>query len=218
MAMSRLAPALTGLLLLYSLTVATGFVQPFTPRASLVCRHETVSPDHDNTASSSSSTDLSYYYHPSEFVDLEPLPPPSERRQARLQQELEATAQFVPFGDDLWTLRSTVDQLSKQLVQTLRASLQQAKQGQNTESIQRELHDIRQQLRLAEAQDPELVYKLALADAKEATTRADQEQHDAKAKAARSCQPQFQLEGLWVGKYGEHGYELVNVSTAVEYH
>jgi hypothetical protein len=32
--------------------------------------------------------------------------------------------------------------------------------------------------------------------------------------AARSCLPQFNLDGLWVGKYGSHGYELINVTYA----
>lgn len=32
------------------------------------------------------------------------------------------------------------------------------------------------------------------------------------AEEARSCLPQFNLEGLWVGKYGSHGYEMINVT------
>jgi len=30
--------------------------------------------------------------------------------------------------------------------------------------------------------------------------------------SARSCLPQFNFEGLWIGKYGEHGFEMVNVT------
>lgn len=33
-----------------------------------------------------------------------------------------------------------------------------------------------------------------------------------RAVEAREALPQFQLEGLWVGKYGEHGYEMINVT------
>merc|ERR1711935_457758 len=32
------------------------------------------------------------------------------------------------------------------------------------------------------------------------------------AKEARNVLPQFGMEGLWVGKYGEHGYEMINVT------
>jgi hypothetical protein len=34
---------------------------------------------------------------------------------------------------------------------------------------------------------------------------------------ARSMLPQFNLEGLWVGKYGLHGYELINVTVSQSY-
>lgn len=38
-----------------------------------------------------------------------------------------------------------------------------------------------------------------------------QDYHE-RAMAARSCLPYFNLEGLWVGRYGDHGYEMINIT------
>ncbi|GKY92551.1 hypothetical protein MPSEU_000225400 [Mayamaea pseudoterrestris] len=200
--------------LLLALGLSSRFTQSFVavrtpaPRQILHRLHEA------SLSDKSSSNDNDYMYHPSEFLNLEPLPPPSDRRLERLQQEMEAQSQFVTFGDELWKLRANMDDLSKQLVQKMRASLQQQnKQNKKElEHVDDEFEHIRQQLRRMEAQDPELVYKLELSDAKEAISKRDKERHEAKAVAARSCLPQFQLDGLWVGKYGAHGYELINVT------
>jgi hypothetical protein len=56
---------------------------------------------------------------------------------------------------------------------------------------------------------------LELADLKDAVSAGREEDakiHAERAQAARSCLPQFNLEGLWVGKYGSNGYELINVT------
>jgi hypothetical protein len=68
---------------------------------------------------------------------------------------------------------------------------------------------------MVEQTDPELVYMLELADLKDALQEGrteDAAKHERQATAARSCLPQFNLDGLWVGKYGSHGYELINVT------
>ena len=55
-----------------------------------------------------------------------------------------------------------------------------------------------------EKRDPELVYRVELEEMKQAEKDGrmeDVEKHREAAAAARSCLPQFNLEGLWVGKY-----------------
>ena len=117
-----------------------------------------------------------------------------------MQRELETTAQFVRFGDDLWKLRDEMKKLSSKLIRAI-----VSKKPEQQEYT-------RQQLRVAEAKDPELVYMLELADKQMAKTEQDKKKHEERAQAARSCLPHFNLDGLWVGKYGQHGYELINVS------
>ena len=137
-----------------------------------------------------------------EFLNLEPVPETTARKE-RIENEMENKAQFVEFGDQLWDLRSKMEQLSYKLLDSI----------QRKDEILEEI--ARERLRELEQRDPELVYMLELSAAQEATRdgrHEDAEEHQEKAMAARSCLPQFNLSGLWVGKYGTHGYEMVNIT------
>jgi hypothetical protein len=137
-----------------------------------------------------------------EFVNLEPIEESDVRRQRRLQ-ETEIRQQFVPSGDKLWDLRLKLDKLSHRLLDAIYEEDPVAEAR-----TRKKLHKLEQQ-------DPELVYKLELMEMKDAAQEGrdeDAAQHRAKALAARSCLPQFNLDGLWIGKYGSHGYEMVNVT------
>jgi Cyclin D1 binding domain len=136
-----------------------------------------------------------------EFFDLEPSEISPLRRE-RLHRDENIRSQFVR-GNSLWDLRAEMDDMASKLVKAINA-------GKN-----REEDVARQALRSFEQRDPELVYMRELADMEQATLdgrAADANSHREKAIAARSCLPQFNLDGLWVGKYGSHGYELINVT------
>ena len=125
-----------------------------------------------------------------EFTDLEPIPESSARKE-RVQQDKKNQGKFVKYGDDLWDLRKTMTSLSKKLVAAINSGSRDKEEA------------IRSRLREAESQDPELVYKLELEQmekAKRDGRMSDAEQHSRNAVAARSCLPQFNLDGLWVGK------------------
>jgi len=137
-----------------------------------------------------------------EFMDLEPLPENDSRRK-RIERDLENRAQFVEFGDDLWDLRTKMDKMSSRLLQAVNEGHEEVEEF------------TREKLRDFEQRDPELVYMLEIADLEDATKEGrmkDAESHREKALAARSCLPHFNLDGLWVGKYGSHGYELINIT------
>jgi Cyclin D1 binding domain len=136
-----------------------------------------------------------------EFFDLEPPEIPPLRRE-RLHRDETIRSKFVQ-GNDLWDLRSQMDEMASKLVKAIKAG----KDGEEDVT--------RQALRTFEQRDPELVYMVELSDTEQATLDgrvADANSHREKAIAARSCLPQFTLDGLWVGKYGSHGYELINVT------
>jgi hypothetical protein len=125
-----------------------------------------------------------------EFTDLGSLETSMER-QRRIQQEERNEQRFVKYGDDLWALRKLMNKLSHKLLQAINTGLRD-KEG-----------EIREQLRQIEQQDPECVYKMELEQLKVAKMEgrdADARKHSRNAYAARSCLPQFNLEGLWVGK------------------
>lgn len=137
-----------------------------------------------------------------EFLNLEPLAE-SETRRMRLEQDHENRAKFVEFGDALWDLRSKMDKLSEKLLDAIN-------EGEDLDEER-----MRRKLRAAEQRDPELVYMLELSEMEEAQKEGRTEDasiHRKRADAARAVLPQFNLDGLWVGKYGSHGYELINVT------
>jgi len=139
-----------------------------------------------------------------EFVNLEPLSESSNRRE-RIKREEEIKVQFADYGNDLWQLRSNIDDLSSELVKAISKGDNHVENG------------IRKTLRKVEKRDPEIVYKMELERMTHAANEGriqDESRHKSNALNARSCLPQFNLEGLWVGKYGENGYEMINVTYA----
>lgn len=67
----------------------------------------------------------------------------------------------------------------------------------------------------AQQVDAEFVYEVELERMHLASAQGrwnEAEQHRQAALQARSSLPQFNLDGLWVGKYGDHGFEMINVT------
>ncbi len=128
------------------------------------------------------------------------------QHQKRLQELKHIENTFVPYGDKLWELRSTLIHLSKQLIHIIAAKNQN---GIGSTEMSSSMHsivseeEIREMIREVESKDPEYVYALE----KEKMERAledgrdeDVKNHKEKALIARSALPHFNLHGLWVGK------------------
>jgi hypothetical protein len=123
-----------------------------------------------------------------EFLNLEPIKD-TELRRARRERDSRTQAQFASYGDDLWDTRAAIERLT--------AELMDAKGNGDKEDF------IRNELRRLEQRDPAVVYKAefeAMIEAEEEGRMEDAQKHNEAAMAARSCLPQFNLEGLWVGK------------------
>jgi TolA-binding protein len=125
-----------------------------------------------------------------EFTDLGSIQQSSERQQ-RIEQEQENRQRFMKYGDDLWELRESMEKLSVGLLEAI-------------DSGEREKEEeIRQELRQIGKEDPDLVYKFELEQLQKALMEgreSDARIHSMLASAARSCLPQYNLDGLWVGK------------------
>jgi len=137
-----------------------------------------------------------------EFMNLEPVAE-SETRRARLERDRETKDQFAEYGDELWNLRKKTRKMGDKLVGALDGSSKENEQL------------IREELREAESRDPELVYEMELLEMELARREGDTNQAEKskqRALSARGCLPHYNLEGLWVGKYGSHGYEMINVT------
>lgn len=125
-----------------------------------------------------------------EFTNLEPIEESSDRRR-RINQEEINSEMFAKHGDELWALRKLQEKLSHKLVRAINTGLRERED------------EIREQLRHVERQDPEVVYKMELLEMQQAKNEGrddDARMHSQKAYAARSCLPQYNLNGLWVGK------------------
>jgi hypothetical protein len=105
-------------------------------------------------------------------------------------------------GDELQHLR--------QRVYSMRQSLQEARESGRTLSVQ----TLSRSILAAQQLDGEFMYQVSL-ERMEAAAQAglvDEAQGYRQAAAqARASLPQFQLEGLWVGKYGDT-FQMINVS------
>ena len=123
-----------------------------------------------------------------EFLNLEPIKD-TEQRRARKERDSRTKAQFASYGDELWDNRAAIERLTVELMD--------AKGNGDQQDF------IRDELRRLEQRDPAIVYKVesgAMIEAEEEGRRVDAQKHKEAAMAARSCLPQFNLEGLWVGK------------------
>lgn len=106
-------------------------------------------------------------------------------------------------GDELYQLRNNV--------LALRRDLQDARE---TGAVSR-VRELERSILQAQQLDAEFMYQVALERMEVAAKLGDDEQTEKyrqEAALARSALPQFQLEGLWVGKYGTHGFEMINVT------
>lgn len=116
-------------------------------------------------------------------------------RKLRIEQEQKNQDTFTPYGNELWDLRSQLDDLSKQLVEVMAS-------GEDERSI-------REQIRQLEQKDANIVYGLELDRMDEAIDEGrmeDAEEHSKRAMNAKSHLVQFNFEGLWIGKYSDQGF------------
>lgn len=126
----------------------------------------------------------------------------TDTRRQRLQAERKAEIKFVT-GDDLHLLR--------QEVLILRDDLEVARSSANS----RRILELERRILKAQQKDAEFVYAVTLERIKDAEVMGLVEEIGvlrAEACEARSALPHFNLDGLWVGKYGDHGYEMVNIT------
>jgi hypothetical protein len=130
----------------------------------------------------------------SEFGNLEPPPPPSAARLARLESDRVAASSYVyPGTDDYWDLRDEIIRLEGDARTAADAGVSDA----GVRAIRGMLDDAR-------SRDPEYVYAMSSEMARAAERMgggdAQSEGYAGEGRRARRMLPQFNLEGLWVGK------------------
>ena len=137
-----------------------------------------------------------------DFQDVHSIPTQPEERQRRIEAEEDAMSRFA-HGDDLTQLRKDVESMRLDLLD-----------ARSVGDVSR-MNELKVQITRAGAKDAEFIYELATQRMKLAEREGleeEAERYRDEAMAARSVLPQFNLEGLWVGKYGPNGYEMINVT------
>lgn len=155
----------------------------------------------DAATDGSNDKDVNSLLRSSEFADLEPLAH-SETRSSRLDAENRLRSIYTTAGTDAyWSLRDEIIQLEADL-----------EAGRNVGISDEAVSAVRNLLRKAQSKDPEHVYRItsAAAQAAERMGRMEEsEKYRQESLKARKMLPWFNLEGLWVGKYGSHGFEMI---------
>lgn len=138
---------------------------------------------------------------PDEMLPLQSQSVSPERRK-RFEHEKEISSRFL-HGDELFELREYIKKVEVELDVARDSGF-----GPRIVDTQKALEE-------AKGMDAEYVYVSCLENAMEAQRLGlveEAEELHKEAMEARSLLPQFNLEGLWVGKYGDHGYEMINVT------
>lgn len=114
-----------------------------------------------------------------------------------------SSSKFVS-GDDLHRLRHQV--------LAMRLELQEARRNEDAERVR----DLERGIMKTQQVDAEFVYTVSIEReelARQSGNVLEAQRFHEQAIEARAALPQFGLEGLWVGKYGEdQGYEMINVT------
>jgi len=178
------------------------------PRPSLASSEEQLN-DIDLPPRTSSSETSNIYSNgdeprSSEFRNLEPLQQ-SSIRTTRLETEAKASSIYIPSAsNEYWSLLEEIDELESDLQSGLDVGISDDA-----------THSILSMIRRKKAQDPDHVYQITKEAAKSAARIGrleESKKYQEEAERARNMLPQFNLGGLWVGKYGAHGFEMINVT------
>mmetsp|Transcript_80 Transcript_80/g.208 ORF Transcript_80/g.208 Transcript_80/m.208 type:complete len:423 (-) Transcript_80:169-1437(-) len=126
----------------------------------------------------------------------------SKARLSRLQKEEETASRFL-YNESLIELRVQREEL--------RGALDKAVKSRDLETAEA----VNEKIRALSLQDAEFVFgeTLELLEKAKLEGRMDDvEMYEKEVTEVKKCLPHFTMEGLWVGKYGDHGYELINVT------
>lgn len=137
-----------------------------------------------------------------------------ETRQLRWEREALLQSKFAS-GDELFELRQSVDALRTELYE-VRSELDDY-DGPELElkASKRRIAVLEKELYTLNGRDAEFMYAVSLELLEAAQIDGDieaEQKYRIQMEEARLCIPQLNMHGLWVGKYGEHGYEMINVT------
>jgi len=167
--------------------------------------------NHDNLEQQYLNTERYNGYEGGDFPLPDELEVP-ETRQLRWEREALIQSKFAS-GDELFELRQRIATLHSDIV-NLRAEQLDGLADERTGTDRRIVAYEKEMLAL-NGRDPEFMYAVSSELMEKAQADGDEEliaKYKIQMEEARLCIPQLNMHGLWVGKYGEHGYEMINIT------
>lgn len=196
---------------LRAMAVCTSLVDAFqAPMRSIPARNTL----HASAASEGDSIDKNP--RPTNYEDEFPLPDfeVPELRQLRWEREALAKGKYAS-GDALYELRRTISKMRNELIDARQQQQIVSISNPKNMRMKNRISELEKELLELNGRDAEFVAAVSLellAKAKSAGDEGLAKKYSAQLDEARSQIPQFNLHGLWVGKYGENGYEMINVT------
>lgn len=132
----------------------------------------------------------------------------TEARQLRWEREAMVQSKFVS-DDEVFQLR--------QKISDLRLRLLEARENLAEDGQQQRIRELEKQLFSLNTKDAEFMYAMSLELMENAHQEGDlqtAEKYRLQAAEARLGIPQLNMHGLWCGKYGDHGFEMINITYA----
>ena len=197
------------------MAVCTSRVDAFqAPMRSTIPARNTNTLMHASASSEGDSLDKNP--RPTNYEDEFPLPDfeVPELRQLRWDREKLAHAKYAS-GDELYELRRTIANLRNGLIDARQQQQIVSISNPTNKRMKRKISELEKELLEVNGRDAEFVAAVSLellAKAKSAGDEGLVNKYSAQLDEARSQIPHFNLHGLWVGKYGENGYEMINVT------
>lgn len=168
----------------------------------------------------SSSADIEYKFTTDQYIGHDgafPLPDDlevPEMRQLRWEREALVKTKFAS-DDEVFDLRSSIAELRRELIELRGQVDDETLVGSDMMAAERRVAQLEKELLSLNARDAEFMYAVSLELKEKALAVGDDdlvEKYTTQMEDARLCIPQLNMHGLWVGKYGEHGYEMINVT------
>lgn len=134
-----------------------------------------------------------------------------EARKLRWEREALVRTKFAS-GDALFELRATVAGLRRELVDM---RMQQRGGGDAGDARKGRIKELEDELLALNGRDAEFMHAVSselMEKAQAAGHEELAEKYRIQVEEARLCIPQLNMHGLWVGKYGENGYEIINIT------
>ena len=169
----------------------------------------------------------------------------SSLRQQRIQREYNIQQQFVPYSNALWELREKCNLLQVEIQQYVEQIKQHNEQGNPVRPfILDRVLTLEKKLDQLQQQDPEYVYHTSIQQLgiirrkqelllqqhqqqqltpRQVEKRREKyallcEKYQTQIASAKSCLPQYNYHGLWIGKYGNNPqnganeYDVINIT------